>query len=176
MTEIGEKNRDAYLKIINRFWGFEGESKKYIEERTKGTWKFVPEFESLMTTFKAEDQRIRFDVDMSNKTCQSVFKSSDRAYSIFLEKFSHGLKKLKNDYNCSIGYGEFIENILVFNKNKTKIKKVLETVYTKESPELFLSDFDISTNDKETVSNAIVKAFEYISSYKKSSKKLQIVF
>ena len=175
MTEIGEKNREAYLSIIKRFWnGFDDASMKYIEERTKDTWEFIPEFKQLMDKFGVEDQRIRFDVNMNEPSVQSMFRDSDKAYLIFVEKFSHCICTAKSEYGCKISYADFISNMVVFKKNKTKIKKVIETIYNEHS-DIFAADFGIRTNDPAVITKNIMKVFEYIGSYKKSSKKIQMV-
>src|SRR5574344_1573638 len=175
MTEIGEKNREAYLSIVKRFWnGFDDASMKYIEERTKDTWEFIPEFKQLMDKFGVEDQRIRFDIDMNEPSVQSMFRDSDKAYLIFVEKFSHCICTAKSEYGCKISYADFISNLVVFKKNKTKIKKVIETIYNEHS-DIFAADFGIRTNDPAVITKNIMKVFEYIGSYKKSSKKIQMV-
>src|SRR5574344_2756051 len=172
MTEIGEKNRNAYLSLIKKFWnGFDDASMKYIEERTKDTWEFVPEFKELMNKFGVEDQRIRFDLDMKDASIQKLFKDNDKAYELFRRKFESVLSFLSRN-ESPISYSNFIENTAVFRKNKTKIKKIFQTVY-EENISLF--DHDFGSTDKTKIEEKIVKAFEEIGTYKKSSKKIQMV-
>src|SRR5574344_1450122 len=172
MTEIGEKNREAYLSLIKKFWnGFDDASMKYIEERTKDTWEFVPEFKELMDKFGVEDQRVRFDLDMQNPSIQKLFRDGDKAYGLFRRKFENVLGFLSENGN-TITYSNFIENTAVFRKNKTKIKKIFQTIY-EENQDIFGRDF--GTTDKTKIEEKIVKAFEEIGTYKKSSKKIQMV-
>ena len=120
MTELGEKNRIIYNELVNRYWHMDEKSTKFIEERTKDTFKLAPEYEEILAKFPHEDQRIRFDIDMSNPSLQSLFADSDKAYQIFTQNFRHVISALKKE-GCVIGYSEFVNNIAVYNKNKTKI-------------------------------------------------------
>ena len=161
--------------MVKDCWNFDDESMSYIEKRLSDEWEPVPELKKLIgiNGSKYEDQRIIFDLDMSNENVQSFFESNDESYRMFKNRFTYVIKKLNSQYNCSIGYKEFIENRVVFKKNITKIKKVFETVYA-EFPSTFESDSS-RDYDKTVCANFIVKEFERIGSCKKSAKKLQFV-
>ena len=133
MTEIYNKNRQNYLDLCNKVWNLDDESMKYLEKRLSDDWEPVPEFKTLIDALKEkgatyEDQRVMIDIDMSNTDIQSIFVSSDLSYKIFENYFGRLINYLQEHYNCTIGYKEFIENKVVFKKNITKIKKVLQFV------------------------------------------------
>lgn len=175
MTEIYEINRKNYLELCKNVWDLDDDSLEYIKKRTSDEWEPVPELKSLteIEGAKYEDQRIIFDLDMSNKYIQSLFEDSDESYKLFRSYFRHAISYLENTYNCNIGYKEFIENKVVFKKNMTKIKKVLEVVYA-EDVDVYYQDTN-NTYTKENCSDFIVKSFERIGTCKKSAKKLQFV-
>ena len=175
MTEIFKSNRQKYLDLVKDCWNFDDESMSYIEKRLSDEWEPVPELKKLIgiNGSKYEDQRIIFDLDMSNENVQSFFESNDDSYRMFKGRFAAVIRRLNSQYNCPIGYKEFIENRVVFKKNITKIKKVFETVYA-EFPSAFEADAS-RDYDKTVCANFIVKEFERIGSCKKSAKKLQFV-
>ena len=175
MTEIYNSNKEKYLDLVKNVWDLDDESVEYIKKRLSDEWEPVPEFKNLLNSEngKYEDQRIIFDMDMSNPDIQYFFAENDPAYKVFKEAFRYILCFLEEKYNCKINYKEFIENKVVFKKNITKIKKVFEVAYA-EMPELFEREFPLSYT-KEACSEAIVKKFEKIGSSKKSAKKLQFV-
>ena len=125
MTEINAKNRESYLEICKNLWDLDEQSLEYISKRTSDDWEPVPELKSLIglpdSTY--EDQRIRFNMDMSNPNIQSFFEKDDQAYQLFRNSFRNVLGRLQNDYSCNIGYKEFIENKAIFKKNQTKIQQ-----------------------------------------------------
>lgn len=176
MTELNQKNREIYLDVCKTVWNMSDETMKYIEHRTSDDWEPVPELKALIgingSTY--EDQRIRFDIDMSDPLVQSIFEKEDKAYQLFKSEFAGCLSCLAEYHSCKITYQDFINNKVVFNKNQTKIKKVLETIY-KEHNEAFDRDFGIYHPDDKTISEYIVRAFERIGASKKSAKKLQFV-
>lgn len=175
MTEINLKNRSAYLDICKTVWDLNDESLSYIEKRTSDEWEPVPELKALIgkegSTY--EDQRIRYDMDMSNPLIQSFFENNDASYSTFKATFRNVLNKLKTQYSCNVGYKEFIENKVIFQKNQTKIKKVFETVYAAYNTEYERDACEPYT--KERCASWIVRKFEVIGASKKSAKKLQFV-
>jgi len=175
MTEINSKNREAYLDACKTIWDLDDESLKYIEKRTSDEWEPVPELKALIGSPNSvyEDQRIRFDMDMSNPSIQSFFANDDPAYSTFKSRFRHAISRLQSKYSCVIGYKEFIENKVIFKKNQTKIKKVFETIY-KECEDDYECDSG-ETYTTERCASFIVKQFERIGASKKSAKKLQFV-
>lgn len=174
MTEDGKKNREALISLVKDVWDFDNDSMKYLEKRTSDEWTPVPEWKKLVDKYGWEDQRIRIDIDMSNEKCQSIFQNEDAAFKMFKTYFKYGLKALLKKYNTSIMYSEFISNKVVFKKNTTKIKKVLETIY-KEDPEAFISDKE-NYSFGSLPETYIVKAMEKIGTEKKSAKaKLQFV-
>ena len=175
MTEINLKNRQAYLDICKTVWDLDEQSLSYIEKRTSDEWEPVPELKALIgangSTY--EDQRIRYDMNMGDTTIQSFFENDDTAYHTFCSTFRHILSVLKRQYSCNIGYKEFIENKVIFQKNQTKIKKVFEIAYAANKEE-FESD-SYCEYSKEKCAEWIVKKFEVIGASKKSAKKLQFV-
>ena len=175
MTELNAKNRESYLEICKNLWDLDEQSLEYISKRTSDDWEPVPELKSLIglpdSTY--EDQRIRFNMDMSNPNIQSFFEKDDQAYQLFRNSFRNVLGRLQNDYSCNIGYKEFIENKAIFKKNQTKIKKIFETVYAERH-----IDYERDSGgeyEKESCADWIVRKFERIGASKKSAKKLQFV-
>lgn len=177
MTELNQKNREIYLDLCKNIWDMDEESMKYLEERTSENWEPVPELKKLINNDKAiyEDQRLRFDMDMSNPDIQSFFSSEDKAYDLFKSYFKFAIEYANEKYNTVIGYKEFIDNKVVFKKNTMKIKKVFELIYAEaEKSELYERDSGRHYS-KEDCANWIVKKFENIGASKKSAKKLQFV-
>lgn len=175
MTEINAKNREIYLDLCKTVWDLDEKSLDYISKRISDEWEPVPELKALIgingSTY--EDQRIRFDMDMSNPAIQSFFEKDDPAYQYFRQYFNRAIDKLATKYSCRIGYKEFIENKAIFKKNQTKIKKILEAVYA-ENPSTFENESGDSYS-KEYCADWIVRKFERIGASKKSAKKLQFV-
>lgn len=175
MTELNEKNRKLYLDVCKRVWDLDDESMKYIEKRTSDEWEPVPELKTLIgcegSTY--EDQRIRFDLDMANTTVQSFFEENDSSFEMFKNTFGHVISYLRNEYNATVGYKEFIENKMTFKKNVTKIKKVFEMMYAEDHRTYERDSGD--SYDKDDCAAWIVKKFERIGASKKSAKKLQLV-
>lgn len=175
MTEIYNSNKKNYLDLVKRCFSFDEESMAYVEKRLSDEWEPVPELKALIGINGShyEDQRITFDLDMSNPQIQSLFEGNDESYKMFKSSFRHALEELRDEYNCNIGYKEFIENKVVFKKNTTKIKKVFEVVYSEHNS---CYECDAGRNfNKTECADWIVKKFERIGSCKKSAKKLQFV-
>lgn len=173
MTEQNEKNREIFLDLCKTVWDFDKKSLDYVSKRTEDSWEVVPELKEIFKDKKVEDQRVRYEIDMSNQEVQSFFEDSDEAYKMFKTSFDGVIRLLKVDYSCNINYSEFITNKCIFKKNTTKIKKVFETVYA-EHNETFEIDSGCSYT-KEKCAEWIVKKFERIGASKKSAKKLQLV-
>ena len=175
MTEKNKTNREIFLDLCKNTWDFDEKSMEYIEKRTSDEWKFVPEFKKLFEIegAKVEDQRIRIDIDMTDRKAQKLFENDDQAYSLFKTTFIKVLYVLRERYSCDIQYKEFIENKCIFKKNVTKIKKVFETIYAEDNS-IFEADSGCYY-DKKICSEWIVKKFEKIGASKKSAKKLQFV-
>lgn len=173
MTEQNKNNREIFINLCKTIWDFDEKSMKYIENRTSDDWRPESDFDIFLKDKNFEDQRIRFELDMSKPEVQSFFVSSDPAYKIFKNTFARVLRYLNDNYNCEIGYKEFIENKCIFRKNITKIKKVFEVAYA-ENNDLFEQEFGCEYT-KETCSKNIVKSFEVVGASKKSAKKLQMV-
>ena len=175
MTELNLANKKNYLDLCREVWDLSDESLDYIDKRISDEWKPVPEIEQLIKSCKGtyEDLRLRIDLNMADKNILSIFEKSDKAYEMFLSKFRNVLTFLSLHYSVDITYKDFIENKVIFKKNSTKIKKVFETVY-KEHNEIYERDFSCYYNEDDC-SKSIVSAYEKISSYKKSAKKIQFV-
>lgn len=174
MTEQNKKNNEVFLDLCKTVWDFDEPSLSYIKNRISDEWHPVSEFNELLKDKDFTDQRIRFDIDMSNPTVQDLFSESDEAYKLFTSSFENAITYLRNKYSCKIGYNEFITNKCVFKKNVTKIKKVFEVAYA-ENTEGFEGDFVGISYTPEKCTAAIVKKFEKIGASKKSAKKLQMV-
>ena len=176
MTEEFENNKKSYLNLLKGIWDFDDESMEYVEKRLSDEWKPVEDFNSLLEGKEFKDQRIVSEIDFSDKELCNTFAASDEAYERFSLDFEEALKYLKSEKNCEITYQDFINNKVLYNKNLTKIKKVLETIY-KENTKLFSWDSGSSTSEisPEKISEWIVKRFEIIGAKKKSSKKLYFV-
>jgi len=177
MTEQYNNNKKNYLDLCKNVFDLDEESMKYIDNRLSDNWKPVPEVQKIIDSSKEngifEDQRITFDIDMSNLEVQKIFEKTDKAYEKFTAYFDRVISYLSNNYNCVIGYKEFIDNKVVFKKNITKIKKVLEFAFA-EKPELYYESFNREYEKKECA-DKIVRIFEEIGSDKKSAKKLKLV-
>ena len=175
MTETFENNKKAYIDFVSRVWNFDDESMAYIEKRLSPEWEPVPELKELINLEGGhyEDQRITFDLDMTNPLIQSFFVQNDESYKMFREIFRRVISFLDDHYGLVIGYQAFIENKAIFKKNTTKIKKIFEVAYA-EYPELFDNESGY-TYTKEKCAQWIVKQFERIGACKKSAKKLQFV-
>ncbi len=172
-VETEKKNQEAYLKLIDRFWGLTKESRKFVEERLT-TKSFDSEFMKHLRD--SEDQRIRWDVDFSEAEMQTHFSKNDPAYEMFTRKFNSVIAKLQNE-GVKVSYKAFMDNKILFRKNETKLKKVFEVVYSEEQA-LYYRDAEIRSTEKiseEIISKYIVKTFEYIGTMKKPCKKLQLV-
>lgn len=178
MTEKGKQNRQAFLNVCQRYWGFDEKSMNYIEHRTSDDWKPAKEYQNLIDKFGWEDQRIEFKLDLSDPKVQEILSKSDKAFSLFKQRFSDAINILKNE-GCEISYGDFLSSKVIYKKNVTKIKKVLELAYgfnTDESRNAKRRDLNLSsTSLKEEVAQKIVKEFEYIGSYKKKASDISIV-
>lgn len=171
---IEENNNKTYIDFIKRFWDLDEPSMNFLKERIVSK-DFDGEFFKLLKD--SPDQRIRWDVDFSEPIMQEYYSSKDKAYEIFVRKFSKIISFLNNKYSLVIGYKEFMDNKIVFRKNETKLKKIFEIVYL-ENPIIFNKEFNRETEIEvlpEIVSDYIVKAFENIGTYKKPTKKVQIV-
>ncbi len=116
MTEKNKTNREIFLDLCKNTWDFDEKSMEYIEKRTSDEWEFVPEFKKLFEIegAKVEDQRIRIDIDMTDRKAQSLFENNDQAYSLFKTYFRKVLCVLREKYSCDIQYKEFIENKCIF--------------------------------------------------------------
>ena len=165
MTEQNSLNREIYLELCKNVWSFDDASMKYVEYRTSDNWRPETDFNELIKNF--EDQRIRFDMDMSNPSILSFFESGDNSYKMFKTIFKNILALL------NIEYKDFIQNKIVYNKNTMKIKKVFEILYASNQI-LFEKDSGLEYS-KENCSSWIIKSFEKIGASKKSVKKLQLV-
>lgn len=174
MTETNRLNREKYLELLRDVWDFDEASMKYMEYRTSDEWRPPKEFDKILNLGTFEDQRIVVPLNMAEKSCADIFEDNDKAFSTFKSLFSCALEKLEEE-GCYISYLNFLENKCIYKKNLTKIKKVLESIYTKY-PETFRIDFSISDASKETISDCIVKQFEIIGANKKSANKISMVF
>ena len=159
MTETTKKNNEIYLKLLKENWDLDDESLKYVKHRLSDEWEPVPELKELMSLpgSKYEDQRIRFDMDMTSSGTLDFFKNSDESYRLFKNFFLNAIDYLENYKDCHIGYSEFITNKVIYKKNTMKIKKVFELVY-ESSPSLFEEDFDCSYS-KEKCAKEIVRRY-----------------
>lgn len=175
MTEENQKNKDIFLNLCDLVWDFDKESLDYISKRVSDDWEPVEEFKPLLKipNSKYEDQRVRIDIDLANPKVLTFFERNDSSYSIFRDCFNSALFYLSNKYNCEITYADFINNKVIFKKNQTKIKKVLEYIYAEDN-NVFLRDSNFNYS-KEKCAEWIIKKFERIGASKKSAKKLQFV-
>lgn len=173
MTEQNKENRKIFLNLCKTVWDFDEKSLKYLEERTNDDWRPVEDFNKILDGQKFEDQRIVYNLNLSDPSVQELFMESDEAFKMFNNAFSCIIDYLKEKYSCVVGYNEFITNKCIFRKNVTKIKKVFETVYA-ENHSAFESDAERHYSE-EDCTEYIVKKFERIGASKKSAKKLQMV-
>ena len=171
-VNIEEKNKENLIKFVERFWEFNTESLEFLKKRiSQPSTEFVPEYASLLKG--STDQRVRWDVDMTDSSIQEFFKVKDEAFSMFKRKFENAICFLANQYSTKIGYSNFMSNKVVFKKNEMKLKKVLETAYI-ESATVFNADAR-KPNTKENIEEYILKTFESIGTLKKPNKKIQLV-
>jgi len=172
-AEMYQKNIEAYMKTIDRFWEFSPESREFILKRLQSDWVFPPGYRELFDTIEHNnDQRIRWNIDVTNNDISKIFSESDEGWKIFKKSFSHILQLLKDRENCNIGYNEYCNNKAMFRNNLTKIKKILETIY-EANPDY--SGADIGVKDKASIEAKIIKIFEQIGTVKKPVKRLQLV-
>ena len=172
---IEESNKKAYLKFVQRFWEFDDESFNIIKNRVE-TNDFDPEFNRILNG--STDQRIRWDVDFSEPSLQGLFEGRDEAFAMFKRRFANVLFYFSKKYGTTILYKNFMDNKIIFKKNETKLKKVLEVLYNEEKS-VFRSDAGMSSSktvDEKIISDFIVKVFEEVGTLKKPLKKLQLVF
>lgn len=178
MTEQNAKNKEIYLNLCEKIWDFDEESLAYVNKRLSDEWEPVKEFKDFIdksvTDGKAtyEDQRLRFKMDTRDPKIQSFFEANDESYKLFRSYFGFALTKLRQ-LGVTVSYSEFISNKVVFHKNVTKIKKVLENIYASYDG-IFQRDAG-QPYSKESCASFIVKNFERIGSSKKSAKELEMV-
>ena len=177
MTELYEENRKNFLDLCETIWDLDDDSMEYIRNRTSDAWEPALEYKNLIDALKDkavyEDQRIVLDIDMNEPAIQSLFIENDKSYKLFKRYFDSIIDTIRREYNCTIGYDNFISNKVVFKKNITKIKKVFELAY-KEFPHVYEDSF-AENYTAENCSRRIVKLFEEIGASKKSGKKLKFV-
>lgn len=165
MSEQDLINRENYLKIVKKVWSFDDESMKFIEKRTTDEWQPPQEYKDLLKNYKYENQRYRIPVDFDNPEVSNQIERFDESFSMFKYYFSRAIECF------NVSYKDFLNNKVVYNKNVTKIKKVLEKIYSEE-PRRFELDarsshlFEGSTSS-EAINKFITKAYEKIGEKKK---------
>lgn len=178
MTEVNKNNIKSYLELCEKVYDMNEKSMDYLKHRLSDDWTPVKEYQELINNSLKkgaiyEDQRLRFDIDLGLSSISDIFKDTDQSYKMFRHSFAAALSYLEDEENVEITYKDFLSNKVKYNKNITKIKKVLEQVYKKENY-LFREDFSRSYSE-EGCAAAIIKAYERIGASKKSDKKLQLV-
>lgn len=178
MTEVNKNNIKSYLELCEKVYDMNEKSMEYLKHRLSDDWAPVKEYQELINNSLEkgavyEDQRLRFDIDLGLSSISDIFKDTDQSYKMFRHSFEAALSYLENEEYVEITYKDFLSNKVKYNKNITKIKKVLEQVYKKENY-LFREDFSKSYSE-EVCASAIIKAYERIGASKKSDKKLQLV-
>ena len=100
---------------------------KFIEKRTTDEWQPPQEYKDFLKNYKYENQRYRLPVDFDNPEVSRQIEKFDESFSLFRYYFSSALEYF------TVSYKEFLNNKVVYNKNLTKIKKVLEKIYSENS-------------------------------------------
>ena len=165
MSEQDLINRENYLKIVKKVWSLDDESMKFIEKRTTDDWQPPQEYKDFLKNYKYENQRYRIPVDFDNPEVSRQIEKFDESFSLFRYYFSSALEYF------TVSYKEFLNNKVVYNKNLTKIKKVLEKIYS-ENSDCFERDardthlFEGSTS-LEAINKYITKTYEKIGEKKK---------
>ena len=165
MSEQDLINRENYLKIVKKVWSLDDESMKFIEKRTTDEWQPPQEYKDFLKNYKYENQRYRIPVDFDNPEVSSQIERFDESFSMFRYYFNNALEYF------TVSYKDFLNNKVVYNKNLTKIKKVLEKIYS-ENSDCFERDardthlFEGSTS-LEAINKYITKAYEKIGEKKK---------
>lgn len=170
MSEINEENKKIYLDLCEQVWDFDSSSMDYLKSRLSDDWKPVEDFNDFLKLGNFEDQRIKINLDLKNEFVQNLFEKDDESYSLFKTIFSYALDYLKST-NVNITYENFCSNKIIYKKNVTKIKKVLESVY-KSHPDIFEKDGRMTEKD---CADWIVKMYEKIGASKKPFGKMKFV-
>jgi hypothetical protein len=185
LNEIDLKNNELYLDLVKKVWGMDEKSLSYIEKRLSADWKLVPEFQKILDEHNSKDQRVRFDINVEDESLRGFIEELDRGFTLFKQYFHNALLFLKDREKVDVTYTNYSENKIIYKKNPTKLKKVLERIYLDETPIAF-ADLDLSyskfveekniENYKVEINKKIVSYYEIIGKYKKPKQSLQIVF
>jgi hypothetical protein len=167
ISQLSEKNRKAYLDLIDTFWEFDDESRAFIEERISPTWEFPPEIKDIISKGEYDgDQRVIWS--LANEESASA---DDKGYCLFRKFFSNALDRLNRE-GINIGYAEYQDNKVRYKNNLTKIKKVLEIFYASNHD---YKVADLGNISDESIEETIIKKYERIGTFKKPKNELEMV-